>query len=357
MLNPDGVDAGNSRCTVAAPGLGASDMNRQWSDPTADSEPVAFRCKELISTLAASRGIVLALDFHTHPYKWNFFCCGSFEPDNPSGCPQRQLPFLLEQWSAEGGEEEEEEEEEQQQEVEEAGEAGEAEQQKQQQEEGVKGMVGAKKEKDTAAAVAQLAEVAEVAEVTAEKQLGNLEGMETIEQGWQGTARGRANSDVGAQQTGRRRRRGSTKLRGVQSNKTGARRTGVESNRTASVTRPQQRGAVEGSKRGKAKQAEGSKRGKAKQARTTPVPAEGSEFSGCDGFNFADCCFHRKHELKSTLQRTLHREVWQPRCMAASLYGSLVVWQPRCMAASLYGSLVWQPRCIPSRFFTCRSNL
>ena len=40
VLNPDGVDAGNSRCTVSVPGLGvggnASDMNRQWSDPTPD---------------------------------------------------------------------------------------------------------------------------------------------------------------------------------------------------------------------------------------------------------------------------------------------------------------------------------
>ena len=152
------------------PGLGvggnASDMNRQWSEPTPESAPVVSRCKEVFSSLASTRGIVLAVDFHTHPYKWNFFACGSFEPDDPAGCPQRQLPFLLARW--------------------------------------------------------------------APRTTAELRARSVGDQGGAGKGKGKEKEEKGARMD--------------------------------------------------------------------------QEEIGCDAFSFDECCFHRKHELRSTLQRTLHRE-------------------------------------------------
>ena len=90
MLNPDGVIAGQYRCSLAG-----HDLNRQWLSPCARLHPTIHATKSLIKETAARREVVLFCDLHGHSRKCNMFMYGC-SPHNPAqALMERVWPFIL----------------------------------------------------------------------------------------------------------------------------------------------------------------------------------------------------------------------------------------------------------------------
>ena len=68
MINPDGVIAGNSKCSLAG-----IDLNHQWQSPNADKSPEIFRMKKLIQNTLNSRYIHIFCDIHGNSSNMNIF--------------------------------------------------------------------------------------------------------------------------------------------------------------------------------------------------------------------------------------------------------------------------------------------
>eukprot|EP01065_Artemidia_motanka_P015691 TRINITY_DN1941_c2_g1_i1.p1 TRINITY_DN1941_c2_g1~~TRINITY_DN1941_c2_g1_i1.p1 ORF type:complete len:975 (+),score=259.60 TRINITY_DN1941_c2_g1_i1:65-2926(+) len=90
MLNPDGVIAGNFRCS-----LFPSDLNRIWRHPDPEYHPTIHHLKALIERLAKSgREVRLFVDFHGHTRKRDAFVYGVAEGESEDG---RLFPRLLQE--------------------------------------------------------------------------------------------------------------------------------------------------------------------------------------------------------------------------------------------------------------------
>ena len=84
MVNPDGVMAGNYRCSLA--GL---DLNRQWIRPRKHVTPEVWSLKRLLSQLADCT--LLFCDFHGHSRKRGAFFYGCNSPE----LNERRFPFIF----------------------------------------------------------------------------------------------------------------------------------------------------------------------------------------------------------------------------------------------------------------------
>jgi hypothetical protein len=90
MLNPDGVIAGQYRCSLAG-----CDLNRVWLQPSPCLHPTIHATKTLLKALAAQREVALYCDLHGHSRKCNMFMYGC-SPRTPSqALMERVWPYLL----------------------------------------------------------------------------------------------------------------------------------------------------------------------------------------------------------------------------------------------------------------------
>ena len=88
MLNPDGVVAGNSRCS-----LNGQDLNRQFQHPDHLLHPEIYHLKSLIY---GTKNILTYLDFHAHSKKKGVFFYGPYFPlHSEYHCKIRVIPRLL----------------------------------------------------------------------------------------------------------------------------------------------------------------------------------------------------------------------------------------------------------------------
>ena len=88
MLNPDGVVAGNSRCS-----LNGQDLNRQFKHPDHLLHPEIYHLKSLIY---GTKNILTYLDFHAHSKKKGVFFYGPYFPlHSDYHCKIRVIPRLL----------------------------------------------------------------------------------------------------------------------------------------------------------------------------------------------------------------------------------------------------------------------
>ena len=71
MLNPDGVQYGNYRCSL----LGV-DLNWRWTNPSAILHPSIFGAKILTKISEKEHGVALFVDIHGHSRKKNIFMYG-----------------------------------------------------------------------------------------------------------------------------------------------------------------------------------------------------------------------------------------------------------------------------------------
>ena len=96
MLNPDGVIAGQYRCSLAG-----CDLNRVWQQPSPCLHPTIHATKTLLKNLAAQREVALYCDLHGHSRKCNMFMYGC-SPRTPSqALMERVWPYLLSKASPE----------------------------------------------------------------------------------------------------------------------------------------------------------------------------------------------------------------------------------------------------------------
>jgi len=61
MLNPDGVQWGNYRCSM----LGV-DLNRKWTNPSPLLHPTVFGAKMVTKISDQEHGVALFVDIHGH---------------------------------------------------------------------------------------------------------------------------------------------------------------------------------------------------------------------------------------------------------------------------------------------------
>jgi cytosolic carboxypeptidase protein 2/3 len=88
MLNPDGVIAGNSRCS-----LNGQDLNRQFQIPDIRLHPEIYHIKNLIYN---TKDILTYLDFHSHSKKKGMFIYGPHFPlHSEYHCKIRVIPKLI----------------------------------------------------------------------------------------------------------------------------------------------------------------------------------------------------------------------------------------------------------------------
>jgi len=71
MLNPDGVQFGNNRCSLAG-----VDLNRQWKRPSRTLHPTVYYLKSLIRAEKQFNDVVMYIDLHGHSRKMNIFLYG-----------------------------------------------------------------------------------------------------------------------------------------------------------------------------------------------------------------------------------------------------------------------------------------
>lgn len=71
MLNPDGVVAGNYRCSFAG-----CDLNRVWDAPSRKLHPGVAAAKALLKQCSEEREVALFCDLHGHSAKMDVFCYG-----------------------------------------------------------------------------------------------------------------------------------------------------------------------------------------------------------------------------------------------------------------------------------------
>uniref|UniRef100_A0A8R1V5M9 Peptidase M14 domain-containing protein n=1 Tax=Pristionchus pacificus TaxID=54126 RepID=A0A8R1V5M9_PRIPA len=75
MLNPDGVLAGNHRCSLAG-----HDLNRVWDSPSRSLHPEIFHAKAIVQAACETRRPLLFIDLHGHSRRSNCFLYGN-NPD------------------------------------------------------------------------------------------------------------------------------------------------------------------------------------------------------------------------------------------------------------------------------------
>ncbi|GMT26945.1 hypothetical protein PFISCL1PPCAC_18242 [Pristionchus fissidentatus] len=75
MLNPDGVVAGNHRCSLAG-----HDLNRVWDSPNRSLHPEIFHAKAIVQAACETCSPLLFLDLHGHSRRSNCFLYGN-NPD------------------------------------------------------------------------------------------------------------------------------------------------------------------------------------------------------------------------------------------------------------------------------------
>eukprot|EP01012_Entosiphon_sulcatum_P050146 TRINITY_DN6891_c0_g1_i1.p1 TRINITY_DN6891_c0_g1~~TRINITY_DN6891_c0_g1_i1.p1 ORF type:complete len:920 (-),score=130.56 TRINITY_DN6891_c0_g1_i1:96-2855(-) len=79
MLNPDGVIAGNVRCSISG-----SDLNRCWRKPNPELHPCIYHLKKYLSTVRnhERRQVVFAIDLHSHARAKGLFlyACPTVQP-------------------------------------------------------------------------------------------------------------------------------------------------------------------------------------------------------------------------------------------------------------------------------------
>lgn len=68
MLNPDGVIAGNYRCSLAG-----VDLNRRWRNPKPDLHPTIVAMKAMMQRFCSDRPVQLFCDLHGHSRLYNIF--------------------------------------------------------------------------------------------------------------------------------------------------------------------------------------------------------------------------------------------------------------------------------------------
>lgn len=90
MLNPDGVVAGQYRCSLAG-----NDLNRKWRTPCPRLHPSIHAAKELVLETAAQRQVCLYCDLHGHSRKCNMFMYGCPPRSNSPALMERVWPYLL----------------------------------------------------------------------------------------------------------------------------------------------------------------------------------------------------------------------------------------------------------------------
>lgn len=94
MLNPEGVVAGNFRCSVTG-----VDLNRRWDNPDEILHPQIFYLKNLLRKYKSeSREILVFCDLHGHSRKLNSFIYGCNKAANGGFCSWtkvRLLPRIL----------------------------------------------------------------------------------------------------------------------------------------------------------------------------------------------------------------------------------------------------------------------
>ncbi|CAM9972603.1 unnamed protein product, partial [Heterosigma akashiwo] len=83
MLNPDGVQFGNNRCSLAG-----VDLNRQWKRPNKNLHPTIYHTKSLIRAEKSMNDAQLYLDLHGHSRKMNMFLYGLEEKKSKGRYPQ-----------------------------------------------------------------------------------------------------------------------------------------------------------------------------------------------------------------------------------------------------------------------------
>lgn len=71
MLNPDGVVAGNYRCSLAG-----VDLNRMWKAPSKWLTPSIYHAKRLVQSFVEDRQVLMFVDLHGHSRKQNIFAYG-----------------------------------------------------------------------------------------------------------------------------------------------------------------------------------------------------------------------------------------------------------------------------------------
>ena len=88
MLNPDGVVAGNYRCSLAG-----CDLNRRWLFASESRHPVIYQAKRVIRQFAQERKLEFVCDLHGHSRKKNVFMYGC----HPAMKPERTrvFPWIL----------------------------------------------------------------------------------------------------------------------------------------------------------------------------------------------------------------------------------------------------------------------
>ena len=92
MLNPDGVIAGNYRCSL----MGV-DLNRRWDDANKFMYPTIHAAKSMLTRFSAQRKVLLFCDLHGHSRRFNIFIYGCAPPGTPAleAARARLFPHLL----------------------------------------------------------------------------------------------------------------------------------------------------------------------------------------------------------------------------------------------------------------------
>jgi ribosomal protein S24E len=90
MLNPDGVIAGNYRCS-----LSGDDLNRKYDNPDQELHRPIYYMKKLVKDFKAERDIVLFTDLHAHSRKKNIFMYGCTSTDYEKQIDIKVFPKLL----------------------------------------------------------------------------------------------------------------------------------------------------------------------------------------------------------------------------------------------------------------------
>lgn len=85
MLNPDGVVAGNQRCSLAG-----VDLNRCWASPARKKHPTIYFTKKMIECIVAARSMLMFCDLHGHSRKQDVFIFGCEAPASARGSAEKE---------------------------------------------------------------------------------------------------------------------------------------------------------------------------------------------------------------------------------------------------------------------------
>ena len=88
MLNPDGVSAGNSRCSFSG-----NDLNLHWSMPDRFIHPEIYYTKKLLTLYKKNNEILFFMDIHGSSRKKGVFIFGNHMDNNKRST--REYPIVL----------------------------------------------------------------------------------------------------------------------------------------------------------------------------------------------------------------------------------------------------------------------